>query len=245
MTKLLFLLSSGLLVLASICTISSAAAKDTQPMETFIEQPAVQSNSSSSAGNTVQTGAVATSPVQLKVTQCACQASVTPQQQAQTQQKKKHKVLRAIGKELSVSLGDLGKDMALAFSVQGFDPYDMPENPNIPYVAAEAQFIDGSSSQIIRYPDKSIRVRGGFLDGTFACPMEDGLYVVQYINGAQSKMQLTPGVGAVVYRPDNSVTKITKTGSGGYRVENSKIGYMGDITPDTTGLSYEFAKQNF
>ena len=143
-------------------------------------------------------------------------------------------------------MGDLGKDMALAFSVQGFDPYEMPENPNIPYVAAEAQFIDGSSSQIIKYPDKSIRVRGGFLDGTFACPTDDsGGYLVQYINGAQSKMEMTPGVGAVVYRPDGTITKIQKTGSGGFRVENNKIGYMGDITPDTTGLSYEFAKQGF
>lgn len=175
---------------------------------------------------------------------CVCQATNLPN--AQPQKKKKHKVLKALAHEFSTEMGDLGKDMALAFSVQGFDPYDMPENPNIPYVAAEAQFIDGSSSHIIKYPDQSLRVQGGFLDGTYACPQgEGGLYIVQYPNGAQGKLEMTPGVGAVIYRPDNTYTKITKTGSGGYRVENNKIGYMGDITPDTTGLSYEFAKQGF
>lgn len=191
-------------------------------------------------------GAPAGAPAPAKPV-CNCQATATPQQQAATQKKKKHKVLRALGHELGTEMGDLGKDMAMAFSVQGFDPYEMPENPNIPYVAAEAQFIDGSSSHIIKYPDKSIRIQGGFLDGTFACPTDDsGGYLVQYVNGVQSKMEITPGVGALVYRPDGTVTKIQKVGgSGGYRVENNKIGYMGDITPDTTGLSYEFAKQGF
>lgn len=145
-----------------------------------------------------------------------------------------------------MEMGDLGKDMFLAFSVQGNDPYEMPENPDIPYVAAEAQFVDGSSSNIYKYPDHSWRITGGFLDGTYACQQADGLFIVQYPNGARGTMKMTGGnMSCEVLRPDNTVTTITRSGSGAYRVTNSKLGYMGDISPDTTGLSYEFAKQNF
>ncbi|MBX9720248.1 MAG: hypothetical protein K2X81_02540, partial [Candidatus Obscuribacterales bacterium] len=66
----------------------------------------------------------------------------------------------------------------------------------------------------------------------------------QYPNGARGTMKMTESSSEII-RPDNTVTTITKSGSNSYRVTNSKLGYMGDITPDTTGLSYEFAKQGF
>lgn len=174
---------------------------------------------------------------------CNCQATLPPGQDPPTHNKK-HPVLKGLGKELGMEMGDLGKDMFMAFSVSGKDPYEMPDHPNIPYVAAEAQFIDGSNSNLYKYPDGSWRVQGGFLDGTYACKQADGLFIVQYPNGARGTMKMTESSSEII-RPDNTVTTITKSGGNSYRVTNSKLGYMGDITPDSTGLSYEFAKQGF
>ena len=177
---------------------------------------------------------------------CNCAAQLPPNVEPPPTdpKKKKHPILKGIHKELAMEFGDLGKDMFLAFSVSGKDPYEMPAHPDIPYVAAEAQFIDGSLSHIYKYPDGSWRVQGGYLDKTYACKLDDdGDYVVQYPNGAQGRMK-SDGEGFSVYRPDHTVTTVSKAGQG-YRVVNSKLGYIGDINPDTTGLSYEFAKQNF
>jgi hypothetical protein len=173
---------------------------------------------------------------------CVCQAQLAPGDTPPGKQK--HKILKGLGKELGMEMGDLGKDMFMAFSVQGNDPYEMPKHPDIPYIAAEAQFVDGSNSNLYKYPDESWRIQGGFLAGTYACKQADGLYIVQYPNGARGTMKMTE-TGCEVLRPDNTVTTITKAGGGSYKVNNSKLGYMGDISPDTTGLSYEFAKQNF
>ncbi len=177
--------------------------------------------------------------------QCVCQAQYPPGQSPPPPPgKKKHPIIKGLKKELGMEMGDLGKDMFLAFSVSGRDPYEMPAHPDIPYIAAEAQFVDGSYSHIYKYPDNSIRIQGGFLDGTFACQQPDGLFIVQYTNGARGTMKITETGGEII-RPDNTVTTLTKVGQGSMRVTNSKLGYMGDITPDTTGLSYEFAKQDF
>jgi hypothetical protein len=177
---------------------------------------------------------------------CNCRAQLPPDvpPPPKDPKKKQHKILKGIGKELGMEMGDLGKDMFLAFSVSGKDPYEMPKNPDIPYVYAEAQFIDGSSSHIYKYPDASFRVQGGYLDGTYACQQPTGEYIVQYPNGAQASMHMSPE-GARIVRPDNTVTTMSHVGSGSFRVVNSKLGYIGDVTPDTTGLSYEFAKQDF
>lgn len=176
---------------------------------------------------------------------CVCQAQYPPNQSPPPAPgKKNHPVIKGLKKELGMELGDLGKDMFLAFSASGRDPYEMPAHPDIPYIAAEAQFVDGSYSHIYKYPDNSIRIAGGFLDGTYACPQPDGLFIVQYANGARGTMKITETGGEII-RPDNTVTTLTKVGQGSMRVTNSKLGYMGDITPDTTGLSYEFAKQDF
>lgn len=174
---------------------------------------------------------------------CVCQAQYPPGKSPQQTKKSKHPILKGLGKELSMEMGDLGKDTFMAFSVSGKDPYEMPDHPNIPYIAAESQFVDGSSSHMWKYPDGSYRVDGGFLDGTYACPQPDGLFIVQYPNGARGTMKITSSGGEII-RPDNTITTFTRAGQS-MRIVNSKLGYMGDITKDSTGLSYEFAKQGF
>ncbi len=175
---------------------------------------------------------------------CNCQAQNVPEHfKGVRQGKKKHPILKGLAHELSMEAGDFSKDAAMAFSVGGKDFYEMPEHPDIPYIAAEAQFVDGSSSHMWKYPDGSLRVIGGFLDGTFACPQPDGLLIVQYPNGARGTMKLTENGGEII-RPDNTITTFTKAGQS-MRIVNSKLGYMGDVTKDSTGLSYEFAKQDF
>lgn len=174
---------------------------------------------------------------------CNCQAQYPPNKSPQQTQKSKHPILKGLAKELSMEMGDLAKDTFMAFSVSGKDPYEMPDNPNIPYIYAAAHFVDGSVSHMWKYPDGSFRVDGGFLDGTYACPQPDGLFIVQYPNAARGTMKVT-GDGGEIIRPDNTITTFTRAGQK-LRIANSKLGYMGDISKDETGLSYEFAKQNF
>lgn len=212
------------------------------PASTQASTPASQAQMQKGAATVVTTADGLQPEPGLYTKQCVCQGQFPPFKAPG--KKKKHPILKGLGKEIATEMGDLGKDMFMAFSVQGNDPYEMPDNPNIPYVEAEAQFVDGSYSHVIKYPDGSIRISGGFLDGTYACPQPDGLFIVQYTNGARGTMKMTPAGGEVI-RPDNTVTTFTKVGQGSMRITNSKLGYMGDITPDTTGLSYEFAKQNF
>lgn len=174
---------------------------------------------------------------------CNCQAQFKSGKPPDTQHKK-HKLLKALGHELGMEMTDLGKDMFMAFSVNGIDPYDgPPQNPKVPYVAASAQFINGNLSHMWKYPDGSWRVDGGFLDGTYACQQPDGLFIVQYPNGARGTMKLT-STGGEIIRPDNTITTFTQSGQS-MRMVNSKLGYMGEVQKDSTGLSYEFARQNF
>lgn len=173
---------------------------------------------------------------------CHCKAEFAPGKSPQ-EEHPKHPILKGLKKELGMEMDDMSKDAFMAFSVSGRDPYEMPDHPDIPYIAAEAQFVDGSSCHMWKYPDGSWRVAGGFLDGTFACKQPDGLFIVQYPNGARGTMKLTTEGGEII-RPDNTITTFTKAGEA-MRVVNSKLGYMGDINKDRTGLSYEFAKQDF
>ena len=261
------LLSASLLTTLSLSLSSGANAQNNPGVQTQIKNQPAQASSQPGAGqadasasarqaaatqNVSQTGnanSQDTQPVAadfkpepgLYAKPCNCQAQ-NPSERL-TGPQGKPKILKGLAKEMGTSFGDLGKDLILAFSVQGNDPYEMPANPDIPYIAAQAQLIDGSSADVWKYPDKSLRVSGGFLDGTYACPQADGLFIVQYTNGARGTLKVT-GNGCEVLRPDNTLTTVTKSGSSGYRVSNNKLGYMGDLNR-TTGLDYEFAKQGF
>ncbi len=157
--------------------------------------------------------------------------------------KKKHRLLKGMAKDLGMSANDMGKDLILAFSVQDYDPYAEKPSGNKPYVVAEATLTDGSNAQIVKFPDKSLLIKGGFADGTYACPTGAGIYTICYPNGVQGVMKILPGGGYQIARPDNTVTTISRTNENTFRISNSKIGYMGDINTDETGLNYEFSRQ--
>ncbi|HEY9682842.1 MAG TPA: hypothetical protein V6C86_14800 [Oculatellaceae cyanobacterium] len=180
---------------------------------------------------------------------CACMAS-----DPNAAQKKKHKggpvrhVLKGLEKEFGSDLSNMGKDAMFVFSAQDFDPYASTptQNPKRPYVIGDIEFVDGSKSEIVRFPDRSLRIYGGFEDGTYACPRtaEGNTYDVRYPNGANGVLAFSSDGSAVVKRPDGTTTKISKTAGGGYKVTNDKLGYIGDINTDETGLNHEFARSN-
>jgi hypothetical protein len=180
---------------------------------------------------------------------CACMA-----QDPSAAQKKKHKggpvrhVLKGLGKEFGSDFSSMGKDAMFVFSASDFDPYASKpsENPKRPYVIGDIEFVDGSKSEIMRFPDRSLRIYGGFDDGTFACPKtaDGNTYDVKYPNGASGELAFSSDGSAVIKRPDGTITKINKTAGGGYKVTNSKLGYIGDINTDETGLNHEFARSN-
>jgi len=149
-----------------------------------------------------------------------------------------------IGKELGTSFEDMGKDMVLIFSVQDIDPYEKPVNPNKPYEQLQVRYIDGTGSSVIRYPDKSAKMQGGFADGTVIVPQSPLQFEVFYPNGLKGRLEKTGG-GAKIYRPDNSVTTISRNSSGSLSISNDKMGYMGLATPDQTGLRYEMSTGSY
>ena len=179
---------------------------------------------------------------------CSCMAANPNASQ------KKHKggpvkhVLKGLGKEFGSDFSDMGKDAILVFSNSDFDPYASKpgRNPKRPYVLGDVEYVDGSKSQIVKFTDRSIRVYGGFVDGTYACPRtpDSAVFDIFYPNGVKGELALSPDGTAVIKRPDGTTTKITKTAAGGYQVNNNKLGYIGDINTDETGLNYEFARSN-
>ena len=179
---------------------------------------------------------------------CACMA------QDPNASQKKHKggpvrhVLKGLGKELGSDFSNMGKDAMFVFSASDFDPYASKpsQNPKRPYVIGDIEFVDGSKSEIVRFPDRSLRIYGGFDDGTYACPRtaDSNAYDVRYPNGGSGELAFSSDGTAVIKRPDGTTTKINKTSSGGYKVTNSKLGYIGDINTDETGLNHEFARSN-
>jgi hypothetical protein len=175
-------------------------------------------------------------------TACTCQAK---EAYSSKPSRKKHRIISGIGKDLGTSFSDMGKDLVLVFSVQDYDPYAQHSPPKGPYVLGEARFNDGTSAEIIKFPDSSLRVKGSVMDGTYACPDATGNgATVYYPNGVQGTLKRLPGGGLEIFRPDQTTTTITKNMSGSYRISNSKAGYLGDINTDSTGVNYEFSHNN-
>lgn len=155
------------------------------------------------------------------------------------------KVMSAAGKELGTSFEDMGKDLVLIFSVQDIDPYEKHPDGKHPYELLQIRMIDGSDASLIKYPDGSLKLQGGFADGTVAVPTNPRTLSVLYPNGAKGRLEKLPGGGAKVYRPDNTVTTMAKNASGSFSISNDKLGYMGSATPDQTGLRYEMATGSY
>ncbi len=259
--KGIFLLS-GLLFISQCVAIAVRADTPVPPAAT---SPASSSTNSSSAAapavsaspasSAAPGAAVTTTPSQKSAAggvsatapACSCMAS---QPDGST---KKHKggpvrkVLHGLTREVGSDLSDMGKDSMFVFSAQDFDPYSKTpgRNPKRPYVVGEAEYVDGSSAEIMKFPDRSLRIYGGYADGTYACPIstDSSNFVVYYPNGVRGELTLHADGTAVIKRPDNTTTRITKT-NGGYKITNDKLGYMGEINPDTTGLNYQFARSN-
>ncbi|MDZ4836366.1 MAG: hypothetical protein SGJ27_21540 [Candidatus Melainabacteria bacterium] len=165
-------------------------------------------------------------------------------------EKKKHKgpvrsfvksVAKGTAKELGTSMHDMARDMVFVFSVQDIDPYEQKGVPaNRPAIVLKFTMVDGTSCFLRRFPDGSYAIEDGFADGTVLLPRkETGDYLVNYPNGFQGRMVKASDGNITIYRPDKTETKFTKNASGGYTATNTKLGYLGEARPDTTGVQYE------
>src|SRR5271165_832805 len=87
--------------------------------------------------------------------QCACMAADPDQKQKKHKKGPIHHVLKGLANELGPDLSDMGKDAMFVFSARDFDPYDSKpaSKPKRPYVAGEAELVDGSHAEIVRFPD--------------------------------------------------------------------------------------------
>jgi hypothetical protein len=154
-------------------------------------------------------------------------------------------VAKALASEAKTNASDMLKDTIFVFSAKDIDPYDQGPPKNKPYTALEIRLIDGSSARLIKYPDNSGKIEGGFADGTIIAPSGTNTFIVAYPNGVRGKMVKLSNAEYKIYRPDNSITTIKQTVSGGYTMSNDKIGYMGTARPDRLGMQYEFNTKDF
>jgi hypothetical protein len=164
-------------------------------------------------------------------------------------EKKKNGPVKLIAKGLASELGtnasDLMKDTVFVFSAKDVDPYDQGPPSDKPYTALEMRFIDGSQGSLIKYPDNSGKIVGGFADGTIIAPINRNTFIVAYPNGVRGKMVKESDSLYKIYRPDNSVTTVKKTMSGDFSMTNDKIGYMGTARTDQLGMQFEFNSKDF
>lgn len=172
------------------------------------------------------------------------------QQQADEQKAKKERPLKKLFKSAKANLHeemtDLHKDMQLWMSMDDNlqDPYDINKPPiDKPVIVMEMNLIDGSSGYVWRFPDDSFAIEGSYLDNTVLVPIknENNEWIIKYPNGATGRVDKV-GNTTTIYRPDKTTTTISQVGQGKakeYRIENSKLGYMGDAHGDPSGVNYE------
>lgn len=162
--------------------------------------------------------------------------------------KKKNKPIKLLFKGLASEAGtdmhSMLQDSIFVFSAKDVDPYDKSAPTNKPYTAFEIRYVDGSAARLIRYPDNSYRIDGGFADGTIIAPNGPGTFIIAYPNGVRGKV-VKSGTSVTIYRPDNTVTTVKKDMSGDYSIENSKLGFIGTARSDTEGMQYEFHSKDF
>jgi len=166
------------------------------------------------------------------------------------EKKKGHHPIRFLAKALASELATDGSQMltdsAFVFSAKNnYDPYDKQAPTNKPYTLLEMQMVDGSECSLTKYPDNSGKVVGGFADGTIIAPAGPNTFIVAYPNGVRGKLVKVSGNEFDIYRPDNSVTRFTKTAGGDYEIKNSKTGYMGTARTDTLGMQFELHSKDF
>lgn len=154
-------------------------------------------------------------------------------------------VAKALASELGTDASGMLKDSMFVFSAKDFDPYDKKAPTNKPYTLLEIQMIDGSEASVIKYPDNSGKVVGGFADGTIIAPAGPNTYIVAYPNGVRGKLVKLSNNEYDIYRPDNTITRITKTASGDFELKNNKLGYIGTARTDTLGMQFEMHSNDF
>jgi hypothetical protein len=150
------------------------------------------------------------------------------------------KILKGLGSEAKASTSGMAKDLVFVFSVQDVDPYAKSAPKDKPYVLLSVRLVDGSMCDVVKYPDDSDKIVGGFADGTIIAPIGNQQYVVGYPNGTRGRLKKLGGDGYKIYRPDNTITTLKKTASGRYSIRNTKLGYMGEAVPDRNGIQFEF-----
>ncbi len=175
-----------------------------------------------------------------------CMAAQSEQPQPVKTKKGPIKVMaHALKGEFSNDSKNMLRDSILLFSAQDIDPYDRSAPTDKPYTLCEARMVDGSQASVIKYPDGSGKVVGGFADGTIMAPSGSNTWIVAYPNGVRGNLVKESSSIYKVYRPDDSITTIKKTMSGGYSISNDKIGTMGDLRTDQLGMQYEFNSSTF
>ena len=174
-----------------------------------------------------------------------CMAAQSLQQPVKTKKGPIKVVAHALKGEFTNDSKNMLRDSILLFSAQDIDPYDRSAPTDKPYTLCEARMIDGSQASVIKYPDGSGKVVGGFADGTIMAPSGQNTWIIAYPNGVRGKLVKESSSLYKIYRPDDSITTIKKTMSGGFSISNDKIGTMGDLRTDQLGMQYEFNSQNF
>lgn len=179
------------------------------------------------------------------VTSCMAYKSTEPVVKKKTKNGPIRLVAKAAASELGTDSSDMLKDAIFVFSAKDVDPYDKSIPKDKPYTALEATLVDGSSASLIKYPDGSGKIVGGFADGTIIAPAGQGVYIVAYPNNVRGKMVKVSSNEFQIYRPDNTITTIKQNNNGGYSIRNSKIGYMGEAQPDRLGMQFELNSKSF
>lgn len=209
----------------------------------FLSQTALKAGAQDDSQRQVQQGRVEGPDANDPVKNCMAAKSMIPVE------KRKNgpvtMVAKGLASELHTNASDLMKDTVFVFSAKDVDPYDQGPPSDKPYTALEMRFIDGSQASLIKYPDNSGKIVGGFADGTIIAPISQNTFIVAYPNGVRGKLVKESDSLYKIYRPDNSITTVKKTMSGDFSVTNDKIGYMGTARTDQLGMQFEFNTKDF
>ena len=149
------------------------------------------------------------------------------------------KMVKGVSQELGSSLEYMAKDSAFVFSAQDFDANRSSAPKNKPYEDYHIRWVDGTRSNIIRYPNGEQVIATGHRAGTVITPIDKSKSDILYSNGQHGTLIKSEEGGYTIVRDKKVTMQLSPKIGGGYYISNAN-GEMGTIEPSVVDTHYGY-----
>ncbi len=149
------------------------------------------------------------------------------------------KMVKGVSQEFGSSLEYMAKDSAFVFSAQDYDANKSSAPKNKPYEDYHIRWVDGTRSNIIRYPNGEQVIATGHRAGTVITPIDKSKSDILYSNGQHGTLIKSDEGGYTIVRDKKVIMQLSPKIGGGYYISNAN-GEMGTIEPSVVDTHYGY-----